>query len=95
MNPALGRTLGDRALRDAYRRAWVNRGIKPEKIEILPRGLDTVLFDSGRRDPNFWQSRGVPAAGSFFIKGLFLQPVRARAEIVNTTTTLITLQVFT
>lgn len=46
---------------EAYRRAWINRGIKPEKIEILPRGLDTVLFDSSRRDPGFWQSRGVPA----------------------------------
>ncbi|HET6406364.1 MAG TPA: glycosyltransferase, partial [Chthoniobacteraceae bacterium] len=39
---------------EAYRRAWVNRGIRPEKIEILPRGLDTVLFDSSRRDPEFW-----------------------------------------
>lgn len=45
---------------EAYRRAWINRGIKPEKIEILPRGLDTVLFDSSRRDPSFWQNRGVP-----------------------------------
>ncbi|MHA3775034.1 glycosyltransferase [Verrucomicrobiota bacterium sgz303538] len=45
---------------EAYRRAWINRGIKPEKIQILPRGLDTSLFDAGRRDTSFWQSRGVP-----------------------------------
>ncbi|HEX8313260.1 MAG TPA: glycosyltransferase [Chthoniobacteraceae bacterium] len=44
---------------ESYRRAWVDRGISNDKIAILPRGLDNVLFNAGRRDPEFWSSRGV------------------------------------
>lgn len=40
---------------EEYRRSWVNRGIEPEKLQILPRGLDTELFQPSRRDPAFWQ----------------------------------------
>jgi glycosyltransferase involved in cell wall biosynthesis len=46
---------------EGYRRAWVDRGIAPEKIRILPRGLDTTLFHPSRRDPAFWQKYGIPA----------------------------------
>ena len=42
-----------------YRKAWTARGILPEKLRILPRGLDTSLFRSSRRDPSFWTSRGL------------------------------------
>ncbi len=45
---------------EGYRRAWVDRGIAPEKIRILPRGLDTTLFHPSRRDPAFWQKYGIP-----------------------------------
>jgi len=45
---------------EGYRRAWVERGIAPAKIAILPRGLDTVLFQPSRRDPDFWVQRGAP-----------------------------------
>src|SRR4030095_10824370 len=31
----------------------------PEKLCILPRGLDTALFHPSKRDPGFWQKHGV------------------------------------
>jgi len=42
-----------------YRRAWIDRGIRPDKIAILPRGLDIDLFHPKRRDPDFWKRFGV------------------------------------
>lgn len=42
-----------------YRRCWIERGIAPEKIKILPRGLDTALFDPARRDRAFLKKFGV------------------------------------
>ena len=41
-----------------YRRAWIDRGIAPDKIAILPRGLDTDHFHPKRRDPEFWNRFG-------------------------------------
>jgi glycosyltransferase involved in cell wall biosynthesis len=41
-----------------YRRCWIDRGIHPEKLRILPRGLDTELFSPKLRDPKFWTKRG-------------------------------------
>jgi len=43
---------------EGYRSAWIERGIAPEKLRILPRGLDTTLFHPSRREPEFWQKRG-------------------------------------
>ncbi|MBA2623499.1 MAG: glycosyltransferase [Chthoniobacterales bacterium] len=40
---------------EQYRRSWIERGIEPEKIQLLPRGLDTELFDPARRDTAFWR----------------------------------------
>ena len=40
---------------EQYRRSWVQRGIEAEKLKILPRGLDTALFDPVRRDTRFWE----------------------------------------
>lgn len=42
-----------------YRRCWIDRGIAPDKIEILPRGLDTALFNPARRDRTFLKKFGV------------------------------------
>ncbi len=42
-----------------YRKSWVDRGIPPEKIKILPRGLDNTLYNPMRRNPDFWVSRGL------------------------------------
>lgn len=42
-----------------YRRRWIERGISPDKIEILPRGLDTTLFNPARRDRSFLKQFGV------------------------------------
>jgi glycosyltransferase involved in cell wall biosynthesis len=43
---------------EGYRRDWHERGIAEEKLRILPRGLDTVLFHPSRRDAKYWPSRG-------------------------------------
>jgi glycosyltransferase involved in cell wall biosynthesis len=43
---------------EGYRRAWIDRGIAPAKLRILPRGLDTSLFHPSRREPDFWTKRG-------------------------------------
>jgi glycosyltransferase involved in cell wall biosynthesis len=42
-----------------YRHALEARGIKADRIHILPRGLDTELFSPSRRDESFWQKRGL------------------------------------
>ena len=41
-----------------YRHCWVSRGIPSEKIRILPRGLDSVLFHPSRRDAKLRASFG-------------------------------------
>jgi glycosyltransferase involved in cell wall biosynthesis len=43
---------------EGYRSAWIQRGIVPSKIRILPRGLDTDLFHPSKRDLGFWPRRG-------------------------------------
>jgi glycosyltransferase involved in cell wall biosynthesis/predicted metal-dependent phosphoesterase TrpH len=42
-----------------YRRAWMDRGISANKLAILPRGLDTLLFDPAKRDRAFLKKYGV------------------------------------
>jgi glycosyltransferase involved in cell wall biosynthesis len=44
---------------EQYRKCWVDRGFAPEKLKILPRGLDTDLFTPTRRDLAFWPGSGV------------------------------------
>ena len=41
-----------------YLERWVERGMAPEKLRILPRGLDTEAFDLRHRDADFWKKRG-------------------------------------
>jgi glycosyltransferase involved in cell wall biosynthesis len=43
---------------EEYRQSWIKRGLDPAKLKILPRGLDTALFNPERRDPEFWQKFG-------------------------------------
>jgi len=43
---------------EEYRLSWISRGFAPEKLKILPRGLDTTLFSPERRDPAFWKKFG-------------------------------------
>jgi glycosyltransferase involved in cell wall biosynthesis len=43
---------------EEYRRRWIARGFAPEKLKILPRGLDTALFSPEHRDPGFWEKFG-------------------------------------
>jgi glycosyltransferase involved in cell wall biosynthesis len=44
---------------EQYRKCWIDRGFAPEKLKILPRGLDTDLFNPSRRDLTFWPGSGV------------------------------------
>lgn len=41
-----------------YKECWIDRGIPAEKLKILPRGLDTDLFNHSRRQNDFWKKRG-------------------------------------
>ncbi|MDR0534348.1 MAG: glycosyltransferase family 1 protein [Verrucomicrobiales bacterium] len=41
-----------------YRRRWMEQGFAAEKLHILPRGLDTGLFNYRRREEDFWRKRG-------------------------------------
>jgi glycosyltransferase involved in cell wall biosynthesis len=41
-----------------YRTCWIDRGIDPQKLKVLPRGLDTELFNSKHRDPAYWTAKG-------------------------------------
>jgi len=41
-----------------YRRCWIERGIPAEKIKILPRGLDTSLFNPAKRTETFREQFG-------------------------------------
>lgn len=42
-----------------YRKALEARGITGDRIHILPRGLDTGLFNPSRRVAGFWKKRGL------------------------------------
>ncbi len=48
---------------EQYRLSWIERGIEPAKLRILPRGLDTELFTPGRREANFWKQFGCNGTG--------------------------------
>lgn len=41
-----------------YLERWVERGLAREKLSILPRGLETEVFDLRHRNPDFWKRRG-------------------------------------
>jgi glycosyltransferase involved in cell wall biosynthesis len=41
-----------------YRQRWIERGIAPERLKILPRGIDTALFTPENRSPEFWKKYG-------------------------------------
>ena len=43
---------------EEYRQSWIRHGLDPEKLKILPRGLDTELFHPDRRDPLFFEKFG-------------------------------------
>lgn len=41
-----------------YRKCWIDRGIAEDRLMILPRGLDTELFNPKHRDPKYWSAKG-------------------------------------
>ncbi|PWU11127.1 MAG: histidinol-phosphatase [Verrucomicrobia bacterium] len=44
-----------------YRKCWRERGIREDKLRILPRGLQTDLFHPQNREEGFWKARGLLA----------------------------------
>ncbi|HEY0369413.1 MAG TPA: glycosyltransferase family 1 protein, partial [Chthoniobacterales bacterium] len=40
---------------EEYRRIWIEKGIEPDKLKLLPRGLDTELFHPQRRNEAFFK----------------------------------------
>src|SRR5438445_7759652 len=43
---------------EEYRQSWIRHGLNPERLKILPRGLDTELFHPARREPSFFEKFG-------------------------------------
>jgi glycosyltransferase involved in cell wall biosynthesis len=43
---------------EEYRQSWIKHGLDPVKLKILPRGLDTELFQPARREPAFFEKFG-------------------------------------
>jgi len=41
-----------------YLERWVEKGLPREKLAILPRGLETEVFDLRHRNSEFWKKRG-------------------------------------
>jgi glycosyltransferase involved in cell wall biosynthesis len=41
-----------------YRQRWIERGIAPERLKILPRGIDTNVFAPEYRSSGFWKKHG-------------------------------------
>jgi glycosyltransferase involved in cell wall biosynthesis len=68
-----------------YADQWRARGIPDARLRILPRGLDTELFNPRRRDPAFWPARGIAGRVVLYVgrvsreKQLDLLPGVARA----------------
>ena len=48
---------------ERYRQSWIERGIEPARLRLLPRGLDTTLFTPARSQPEFWKRFGSDGAG--------------------------------
>ncbi|MEM9399321.1 MAG: glycosyltransferase [Verrucomicrobiota bacterium] len=50
-----------------YRQCWVERGIPEQKIKILPRGLDTELFNPKHRDNKYWKQKGAKGKVALYV----------------------------
>jgi glycosyltransferase involved in cell wall biosynthesis len=63
--------LADRVLvrSEAYRGRLVEYGVDPERIALLPHGVDRERFRPGRRDPAFWARRGLGEGFIFLYAG--------------------------
>jgi glycosyltransferase involved in cell wall biosynthesis len=50
-----------------YRQCWIERGFSPNKLAILPRGLDTELFNPAHREEGFWKKFGAKHAVLLYV----------------------------
>ena len=51
----------------SYMDRWVDRGLPREKLEILPRGLETDLFSTKHRKEDFWKKRGAAGKVALYV----------------------------
>jgi len=54
---------------DYYRRQLIKHGFAPQKLAVLGRGVDLALFSPRRRDPQYWQRRGLKTRFTFLYAG--------------------------
>ncbi|MEY5026356.1 MAG: hypothetical protein RLZZ244_1884 [Verrucomicrobiota bacterium] len=52
---------------EPYRQAWIERGMAPSKLRILPRGMDLDLFHPNRRKTDFWSLRGADPSSTVLL----------------------------
>lgn len=52
---------------DSCRHTLANHGIAPERLRLLPRGLDLELFNRQRRDAGFWERKGAPSGATVML----------------------------
>ena len=50
-----------------YRQCWRERGIAEDRLEILPRGLDTELFNPKHRNERYWKEKGAQGPVLLFV----------------------------
>ncbi len=51
----------------SYLHRWVEKGLAPEKLAILPRGLDTEQFSTRHRKSDFWVQRGARGKVALYV----------------------------
>ena len=42
-----------------YRKYLAENGFESDRLKVLPRGVDTVRFNPGKRDGNYWKRHGL------------------------------------
>lgn len=54
---------------DYYRQSLAEKGFAPERLVVMPRGVDTSLYSPRHRTPAYWDARGVPSGFRFLYVG--------------------------
>jgi glycosyltransferase involved in cell wall biosynthesis len=63
---------------EEYRQSWIKRGFDSAKLKILPRGLDTELFNPSQRDGAFFERFG---AGNGQVRLLYVGRVSKEKDL--------------
>lgn len=54
---------------EAYRLKLLDHGMAPEKLRVMPRGIDCQTFSPEKRDPRFWEMFGANGQVKFLYVG--------------------------